>query len=116
MGSSSSIKVSSTTTQIDATGQYLIPALSDMHVHIIGDAYNIFYPKDTQFSKYLYLQSEPDIIIRTSGELRTSNFLMWQQAYSEWFFIKKFWPDFEKQDLIDAVEEFKESRKRRFGK
>ncbi len=68
------------------------------------------------FSKYLYLQSEPDIIIRTSGEVRTSNFLMWQQAYSEWVFIKKYWPDFEKQDLIDAVEEFKGIRKRRFGK
>jgi tritrans,polycis-undecaprenyl-diphosphate synthase [geranylgeranyl-diphosphate specific] len=65
--------------------------------------------------KNLYLQEEPDIIIRTGGEKRTSNFLPWQSAYSEWFFLDKFWPEFEKQDLIQIIEEFK-SRKRNFGK
>jgi tritrans,polycis-undecaprenyl-diphosphate synthase [geranylgeranyl-diphosphate specific] len=65
--------------------------------------------------KNLYLQDEPDIIIRTGGEKRTSNFLPWQSAYSEWFFLDKFWPEFEKQDLIQVIEEFK-SRKRNFGK
>lgn len=63
----------------------------------------------------LYLQDEPDIIIRTGGEKRTSDFLPWQSAYSEWFFLDKFWPEFEKQDLIQCIEEFK-NRKRNFGK
>lgn len=63
----------------------------------------------------LYLQDEPDIIIRTGGEKRTSNFLLWQSAYSEWFFLDKFWPEFEKQDLIQCINEFKQ-RKRNFGR
>jgi tritrans,polycis-undecaprenyl-diphosphate synthase [geranylgeranyl-diphosphate specific] len=63
----------------------------------------------------LYLKSEPDLIIRTGGEKRTSNFLTWQSIYSEWFFIEKMWPEFEKQDLINIVYEFNK-RERRFGK
>lgn len=62
----------------------------------------------------LYSPSQPDLIIRTGGEQRTSNFLPWQTVYSEWFFLKKFWPEFEKQDLIQCIEEFKQ-RKRNFG-
>ncbi len=63
----------------------------------------------------LYLSDEPDIIIRTGGEKRTSNFLPWQSTYSEWFFLDKFWPEFEKEDLCNCIEEFKK-RERRFGK
>jgi len=63
----------------------------------------------------LYTTSEPDIIIRTGGEKRTSNFLMWQSSYSEWFFLEKTWPEFTQQDLIDVLKEF-EQRERRFGK
>ncbi len=63
----------------------------------------------------LYMSSEPDLIIRTGGEKRTSNFLMWQASYSEWFFIDKTWPEFTKEDLIAIVEEFNQ-RERRFGK
>ena len=51
LGLSSSINVSSNTTQIDASRQYLIPALSDMHVHIEGDAWNLIFPKEAQYSK-----------------------------------------------------------------
>jgi tritrans,polycis-undecaprenyl-diphosphate synthase [geranylgeranyl-diphosphate specific] len=68
------------------------------------------------FSKYLYIQSDPDIIIRTSGEKRLSNFLMWHSAYTELFFLDKHWPDFSKEDLANVVNEFKEKRSRRFGK
>jgi tritrans,polycis-undecaprenyl-diphosphate synthase [geranylgeranyl-diphosphate specific] len=64
--------------------------------------------------KYLYLSSKPDLIIRTGGEKRLSNFLPFQSTYSELIFLDKMWPEFEKQDLIDCIEEFK-SRKRRFG-
>ena len=64
--------------------------------------------------KNLYMQSQPDLIIRTGGEKRTSNFLPWQSTYSEWFFLDKMWPEFEKQDLVGAIENFK-LRKRNFG-
>jgi len=67
------------------------------------------------FQKYLYLESEPDMIIRTGGDYRTSNFLPWQSIYSEWFFINKKWPEFEKQDFINCLNEFSK-RQRRFGK
>ncbi len=62
----------------------------------------------------LYLKSEPDLLIRPGGEIRTSNFLTWQSIYSELAFIKKLWPEFTKQDLVKCIEEFNK-RKRRFG-
>jgi len=62
----------------------------------------------------LYLSHQPDLIIRTGGEKRTSNFLPWQSTYSEWIFLDKMWPEFEKQDLVECIQEFKD-RKRRFG-
>ena len=70
---------------------------------------------EDKFSEYLYMNSDPDLIIRTGGDRRTSNFLAWQSIYSEWFFIKKFWPEFEKEDLINCIDEFM-GRERRFGK
>ncbi|MCQ2978426.1 MAG: isoprenyl transferase [Clostridia bacterium] len=57
---------------------------------------------------------DPELIIRTSGELRTSNFLVWQSAYSEFYFTDKNWPDFDKHELELAIESFA-SRNRRFG-
>ena len=57
---------------------------------------------------------DPDLLIRTSGELRISNFLLWQLAYTEFYFSPKLWPDFTIKDLHSALEELKE-RKRRFG-
>jgi len=68
--------------------------------------------------KYLYNSSsitDPDIIVRTSGEQRLSGFLLWQSAYSELIFINKFWPDFEENDLDLVIQEYN-NRKRRFGK
>lgn len=65
--------------------------------------------------KYLHLRSKPDLVIRTGGDIRTSNFLPWQSTYSEWFFIKKLWPEFTKKDLIKIIKEFN-NRKRNFGK
>lgn len=70
---------------------------------------------EENLKKNLWLDSEPDLIIRTGGEKRTSNFLPWQSTYSEWIFLDKMWPEFEKQDLIDCIGEFRE-RERRFGK
>ena len=57
---------------------------------------------------------DPDIVIRTSGEQRTSNFLVWQSVYSEWFFPKTYWPDFSEADLLQIIEDFNK-RDRRFG-
>src|SRR3546814_3883914 len=57
---------------------------------------------------------DPDLVIRTSGEQRLSNFLLWQSAYSEFIFVDKLWPDFDKGDLEAAVAEFRR-RERRYG-
>ncbi len=67
-------------------------------------------------SKYLYSADVPDpeLIIRPSGELRTSNFLLWQSAYSEYVFLNVLWPDFKEKDLDAAIEQYN-SRNRRFG-
>ncbi len=59
-------------------------------------------------------QPDPDLLIRTSGEMRLSNFLLWQISYSEIYITPKFWPDFRKNDLVEAVREF-QKRERRFG-
>ncbi|MFH1591171.1 MAG: polyprenyl diphosphate synthase [archaeon] len=67
------------------------------------------------FSRNLYFEDEPDLIIRTGGEMRTSNFLPYQGAYSEWIFLDKMWPEFEKKDFEACIAEY-QSRQRRFGK
>jgi undecaprenyl diphosphate synthase len=71
---------------------------------------------DSMVSKYLFTAGvpDPDMIIRTSGELRGSNFLIWQGAYSEWYFPPTYWPDFDRQELLKALEEFNQ-RERRYG-
>jgi tritrans,polycis-undecaprenyl-diphosphate synthase [geranylgeranyl-diphosphate specific] len=70
---------------------------------------------EKSFGRYLSLNSDPDLIIRTGGERRTSNFLPWQSTYSELIFLEKFWPELEKEDLVNCFVEFA-SRDRRFGK
>lgn len=69
---------------------------------------------ETVFKKNLYMKSEPDLIIRTGGEKRTSNFLAFQSAYSEYIFVEKMWPEFNKKDFVSCIIEYK-NRKRRFG-
>jgi len=68
------------------------------------------------FSKHLYTRyyPDPDLLIRTSGEMRLSNFLLWQLSYTEMYVTPKLWPDFTKKDLLAAVEEFGQ-RQRRYG-
>jgi len=70
-----------------------------------------------RFEDYLLTKHfpDPELLIRTSGEYRISNFLLWQIAYSELYFTEKLWPDFRKEDLFDAVYDF-QNRERRFGK
>lgn len=69
------------------------------------------------FSKNLYLEGapDPDLVIRTGGEFRLSNYLLWQAAYSEFYVSNTLWPDFTKKEFLSAVE-FYQTRDRRFGK
>ena len=68
------------------------------------------------FAKHLYLgvAPDPDLVIRTGGEFRLSNYLLWQAAYSEFYVTKTLWPDFTKEEFLQAIEFYK-SRERRFG-
>jgi len=67
------------------------------------------------FAKNLYMSNDPDLVIRTGAAIRTSNFLLWQSAYSEFIFLEKFWPEFEKEDFVECIAEYGR-RDRRFGK
>jgi len=68
------------------------------------------------FSGYLYTKDlpDPDLLIRTSGEMRLSNFLLWQISYSELYISNKLWPDFKRKDFLKAIEEY-QIRQRRYG-
>ena len=68
-------------------------------------------------SSYLYTAGcpDPDLIVRTSGEFRVSNFLIWQGAYAEWHVTKTYWPDFGREELLEALIEYA-ARERRFGR
>ena len=72
--------------------------------------------EEETISEHLYTKNEPDpdLVIRTSGELRLSNFLTWQSVYSELLFVQKNWPDFEEEDLDKAIVEY-QKRTRKFG-
>ena len=72
---------------------------------------------DERVGSYLFTAGipDPDLVIRTSGEMRISNFLIWQSAYSEWYITPTFWPDFDKEELRKAIIAYGE-RDRRFGK
>jgi undecaprenyl diphosphate synthase len=84
--------------------------------HMIEDGVKPEKVDESLVSRYLFTAGvpDPDLIIRTSGELRGSNFLIWQGAYSEWYFPATYWPDFDKEELRRAIEEFNR-RERRYG-
>jgi len=84
--------------------------------HMLEDGVKPDQVSADMVNKYLFTAGvpDPDLIIRTSGELRGSNFLIWQGAYSEWYFTPTFWPDFDTEELALALEEYKH-RQRRYG-
>jgi len=88
-----------------------------MSVDISNGTLNADLIKEEDFEKYLstYGIPDPELMIRTSGELRISNFLLWQLAYTELYFTDKLWPDFGKEDFYNAIIDFRK-RERRFGK
>ena len=84
--------------------------------HMIQDGVSPGNVNDALVSQYLFTSGvpDPDLVIRTSGELRISNFLIWQAAYAEWYFTDVFWPDFDENELRKAVEIYR-NRERRYG-
>ncbi len=84
--------------------------------HIIEDGIPAEEVTEETISHYLYTSDlpDPDLIIRTSGELRTSNFLLWQGAYAEYYFPQTYWPDFGPEELLEALWDYS-GRRRRFG-
>lgn len=94
----------------------IIRATKKMFEELIRTNTNVNNINEDIFEKYLdtYKTPDPELIIRTSGEIRLSNFLLWQSAYSEFYFSDKLWPDFKKSDLLDAILSYQQ-RKRNFG-
>jgi len=84
--------------------------------HMMKDGVESSRVTDELVSQYLYTAGvpDPDLIIRTSGELRISNFLIWQAAYSEWYVTPTYWPDFDKEEYRHAIETYGQ-RDRRYG-
>ena len=93
----------------------IVDAIKKIAHQIKEGKLNINEINEDSFKEFLYLKSSPDLIIRTGGEKRTSNFLNYQADYSEWIFLDILWPEFEKDDFVKCLNEFS-SRKRRFGK
>ncbi len=89
---------------VDAVKNMLVDGVDPNHVD------------EATIGRYLYTSDlpDPDLIIRTSGEYRVSNFLIWQGAYSEYYITDVFWPDFDEKELQKAVDQFGK-RDRRFG-
>ena len=73
---------------------------------------------ESMFQQYLLTAKypDPDLILRTSGEMRLSNFLLWQSAYTELFFLDKTWPEMTKDDFLSILDHYAQGRHRRFGK
>jgi undecaprenyl diphosphate synthase len=84
---------------------------------IVADGIRPEQIDETLFGRYLYTQGspDPDLVIRTAGEMRLSNFLIWQTAYAEYYSTPTFWPDFDRAELLEALEAY-DQRVRKFGK
>ena len=95
----------------------IISATKNIALAVSKGDINIADIDENLISQNLYSPKipDPDLLIRTAGDLRVSNFLLWQIAYSELYFTKKYWPDFSKKDLWAAIIEFNK-RERRYGK
>ena len=93
----------------------IIDAVKKINEEIKKGKLDINEINENSFKNFLYLRNTPDLIIRTGGEKRTSNFLNYQADYSEWIFLDVMWPEFKKENFIECLNEFS-SRKRKFGK
>jgi undecaprenyl diphosphate synthase len=95
----------------------IIDAVKTINQKITEGKLKIDDVDEKNFGSYLYTKddSEVDLLIRTSGELRISNFLLWQASYAEFYFTSKYWPEFTIKEFHKALDEFA-SRERRYGK
>ena len=103
---------------IDYSGQWEITqAAKQLAIEVKKDKLSIDQIDEQAFNRYLIpeITSPVDLLIRTSGELRISNFMIWQLAYAELYFCDKYWPDFRKKDFEQATQAY-QARCRRFGK
>ena len=92
----------------------IIKATKEIVKRVQNGELNLEDINDAEFEKGLYTagQPDPDLLIRTSGELRTSNYLPWQIVYSEFYFTDKFWPEFDNEELLKSIYEFQKSKNR----
>ncbi len=97
--------------------QEIINAAKRIYKEVLKKNIDIEKINEKNFSDFLYTGDcpDPDFLIRTSGEYRVSNFLLWQIAYSEFYFIKTLWPDFDERSFLRAIYCYQQ-RKRRFGR
>jgi undecaprenyl diphosphate synthase len=97
--------------------QEIVSAAKLLLADVLNGRYAIGQISPDIFSRYLHTADypDPDLIIRTGGEIRLSNFLLWQIAYAELYFTEILWPDFRESGFIAALEEF-QTRERRFGR
>ncbi len=94
----------------------IVEAVKNISTRVQSGEIKIEDINENLISDNLYTKGEPepDLLIRPGGELRISNFLLWQLAYTEFLFIDKYWPDFSEEDLLEAIQIF-EQRNRKFG-
>lgn len=94
----------------------IVSGIKKISNDVLDNTINIDDINEKLISNYLYTKDipDPDLLIRTSGEIRISNFLMWQLAYSEMYFTDVLWPDFTEKELLVAINEY-QNRSRRFG-
>jgi len=97
--------------------QEIVDAVKKISTKVFDKEINLAQIDEAMISQNLYQPSipDPDLLIRTAGDMRISNFLLWQSAYTEFYFTTVFWPDFSKKDLQKAIINFNE-RERKYGK
>ena len=95
----------------------LVNVVKELSVKVKNNIISAESIDESIINKHLYTQNLPDVdlLIRTSGEQRISNFLLWQIAYAELYFTDIYWPDFKKENLVEAIVDY-QNRERRFGK
>lgn len=97
--------------------QEIIDAVKKICVSVQKNELKLDELDEKLFSRFLYTGSfpDPDLLIRTGGEYRLSNFLLWQSGYTEFYFTRTLWPDFKRKDFLEAIEDY-QRRERKFGR
>ena len=117
VGSTLSIFIVRESARFDFGGRLeIVNAVKNIAKDVLDGKCKIEDINEQMVSDNLYTKGmpDPDLLIRTSGEIRTSNFLPWQIVYSEFLFVNKYWPDFNEEDLDNAIIEY-QKRTRKFG-